>query len=152
MELGFLFQNSTATTQMVSGQKGFYNAQNVAMSVDIHGSEERDQTTVKSVGLKWMVVAMDNKLYRIEVIMYDNLPTIDTAGMLITNEGVAYVKLHPVKIKATPKSEVVHGRWIHDINNLYGCSECMGRETMSHKKMKNYCPNCGAIMDGDKHE
>ena len=42
---------------------------------------------------------------------------------------------------------VKHGRWIHDINNLYGCSECMERETMSHKKLKVYCPNCGAKMD-----
>ena len=47
-------------------------------------------------------------------------------------------------IEAEP---VRHGRWIHDINNLYGCSECFGRETMSHKKLKPYCPNCGAKMD-----
>lgn len=44
---------------------------------------------------------------------------------------------------------VRHGRWIHDINNLYGCSECMERETMSHKRLKHYCPNCGAKMDGE---
>lgn len=42
---------------------------------------------------------------------------------------------------------VRHGRWIHDINNLYGCSECFTRETMSHKKRKNFCSNCGAKMD-----
>ena len=42
--------------------------------------------------------------------------------------------------------EVKHGRWVHDINNLYGCSECMERETMSPKKLKPYCPNCGADM------
>ena len=47
-------------------------------------------------------------------------------------------------IEAEP---VRHGRWIHDINNLYGCSECMERETMSPKRLKNYCPNCGAKMD-----
>ena len=51
-------------------------------------------------------------------------------------------------IKAEP---VRHGRWIHDINNLYGCSKCFGRETMSHKKLKPYCPNCGAKM-GKKEE
>ena len=44
--------------------------------------------------------------------------------------------------------EVKHGKWIHDYNNVYGCSECLGRETMSPKKLKNYCPNCGAKMDG----
>lgn len=46
-------------------------------------------------------------------------------------------------IETTP---VKHGRWIHDINNLYGCTECGERETMSPKKLKNYCPNCGAKM------
>ncbi len=48
--------------------------------------------------------------------------------------------------------EVVHGWWIHDINNLYGCSECGERETMSPKKLKNYCPNCGAKMDGERKD
>ena len=42
---------------------------------------------------------------------------------------------------------VKHGRWVHDYNNLYGCSNCLARETMSHKKLKNYCPNCGCKMD-----
>ena len=44
---------------------------------------------------------------------------------------------------------VVHGRWVHDINNLYGCSACLERETMSHRKLKKYCPHCGAKM-GDQ--
>lgn len=42
------------------------------------------------------------------------------------------------------------GRWVHDINNLYGCDQCGERETMSPRKMKRYCPNCGAKMtDGN---
>ena len=47
-------------------------------------------------------------------------------------------------IEAEP---VRHGRWIYDINNLYGCSRCFGREVISPKKPKAYCPNCGAKMD-----
>ncbi len=43
---------------------------------------------------------------------------------------------------------VRHGQWIHDINNLYACSECLERETMPPKRLKPYCPNCGAKMDG----
>lgn len=54
----------------------------------------------------------------------------------------SWLESQPV-IEAEP---VKHGRWVHDINNLYGCSECLERETMSHKKIKNYCPNCGAKM------
>ena len=53
-----------------------------------------------------------------------------------------------VKLSPTIDAEPVRrGRWIHDINNLYGCSECFERETMSHKKLKPYCSNCGARMD-----
>ncbi len=63
---------------------------------------------------------------------------------------VAYDMAQLVKnAPAADVDHVVHGRWIHDINNLYGCSECFGRETMSHKKRKPYCPNCGARMDGE---
>lgn len=40
----------------------------------------------------------------------------------------------------------LQGEWIHDINNLYGCSVCLGRETMSPKRMKKYCSTCGARM------
>ena len=54
-----------------------------------------------------------------------------------------YIKNAP-SVDAAP---VVHGRWIHDNNNRYGCSECMAREIMSYRNPKNYCPNCGAKMD-----
>ena len=55
-----------------------------------------------------------------------------------------FLKSRPA-IDAEP---VRHGRWIHDINNLYGCSECLAREVMSSRRSpKNYCPNCGAKMD-----
>lgn len=58
--------------------------------------------------------------------------------------------MHDVrKGPAADVAPVVHGRWIHDSNNLYGCSECLGRETMSPKKLKPYCPNCGCKMDGE---
>lgn len=55
-------------------------------------------------------------------------------------------------IEELPAADVVkvkHGCWFHDINNLYACSKCLGRETMSHRNPKPYCPNCGARMDGD---
>lgn len=51
------------------------------------------------------------------------------------------------KIPAAEVEPVRHGRWIHDINNLYGCSECLERETMSPKRLKPYCHNCGTKMD-----
>lgn len=51
--------------------------------------------------------------------------------------------------------EVVHARWIMSKEkdtfgyiNHFHCSQC-GRES---KDVGNYCSNCGAKMDGDKHE
>lgn len=41
-----------------------------------------------------------NKLYRIETLMNVNLPENDTEGILITNKGTTFVKLHPVQIKS----------------------------------------------------
>ena len=55
----------------------------------------------------------------------------------------------PPTVDAEP---VRHGEWIHDINNLYGCSKCFNRETMSLKRLKPYCPNCEAKMDGGKQD
>lgn len=45
-----------------------------------------------------------------------------------------------------PESLRPKGRWIHDYNNRYGCSRCGERETMSPKKLKHFCFNCGAKM------
>ena len=46
--------------------------------------------------------------------------------------------------------EVVHGRWIrHKENCLYNkCSICC----YEHCRENNYCPNCGAKMDGTPKE
>ena len=69
-------------------------------------------------------------------------------GKQKTIDGEPYVRLWDALMAPVEDvAPVVHGRWIHDINNLYGCSECLGRETMSHKKLKPYCPNCGAKME-----
>ena len=49
--------------------------------------------------------------------------------------------------------EVVHGRWTHDNPWLYGfeCNQC-GKWILPEDGTAdmNYCPNCGAKMDGDK--
>lgn len=43
--------------------------------------------------------------------------------------------------------EVVHGRWVHKGAWHIECSEC--QYILAHiGEAKNYCPNCGAKMDG----
>lgn len=67
---------------------------------------------------------MENEIVNAKSI--DNAPTIDAV---------------PVR----------HGRWkVIDAEEprRYGCSEC--KRLSWH--MENYCPNCGARMDGDEDE
>ena len=58
-----------------------------------------------------------------------------------------------IMLPAADVAPVVHGEWVHEhISEGYAwvmCSEC---EAVIHKilinKRLNYCPNCGAKMDG----
>lgn len=54
-------------------------------------------------------------------------------------------------MESVPSADVVevrHGQWIEDLTNPYGiryvCSVCGGVKQWK----SNYCPNCGAKMDG----
>ena len=81
---------------------------------------------------------------------------------LFGENGMA--RLHVADIDVLPRVdavEVVHGEWtiIEDDWNdevIYECSVCkeafvtLDGEPMG--KLYNYCPNCGAKMDGDGNE
>ena len=57
-------------------------------------------------------------------------------------------------IKAAPAADVapvVHGRWIADgdgYNWTYNCSICAWKDGYPFNERHNFCPNCGAKMDG----
>lgn len=75
---------------------------------------------------------------------FDNIPPyIGLSGSLVQQ----YIDKAPT----VDAVEVVHGRWVNSYMNRYGhpchcCSVCGFKA--SHQD-KNYCPNCGAKMDGD---
>ena len=52
----------------------------------------------------------------------------------------------------TNYQEVVHGRWIEGRKCRYICSVCQGEAGLYGggigQNLSNYCPNCGAKMDG----
>lgn len=58
------------------------------------------------------------------------------------------------KVKAIPAAdvvEVVHAEWVHIIENHYKCSNCWGRANVPeflNEPLYEYCPFCGARMDG----
>ena len=84
---------------------------------------------------------------------------------------IAFVCQHPEPcadllgafFEAEPEdvTPVVHGQWEHDHTDMVGgnfavlkCSICgyKGYAIADHIKNGNYCPNCGAKMDGgEKH-
>ena len=69
----------------------------------------------------------------------------------ITMKGVAIINQFPT-IEAKP---VVHGKWLihkghfHDFAECSLCGEDYGKDTAM---AFNYCPYCGAKMDGDGSE
>ena len=93
---------------------------------------------------------MADNLYRIEVVGHDgqrspyNLPEIDTVGMLMTNEELAYVKLHKVRINATAKAKEAKMYWRHDApgRQTLCCTAC--DLPCSGMEETKYCNKCGA--------
>lgn len=67
------------------------------------------------------------------------------------NEALADVRVNAPTIEAEP---VRHGRWIIHIDDIFPsdstqeCSVCHVHETIQIYN-DNYCPHCGARMDGD---
>ena len=55
------------------------------------------------------------------------------------------------KIPTIDAVEVVHGRWKeYQVPHIMCCSECDWATGVQDDF--NYCPNCGAKMDGDENE
>lgn len=56
-------------------------------------------------------------------------------------------------IKAEPTADVEpvrHGRWTRDVPCFVLCSECKDQVLVADALFCNFCPNCGAKMDGGK--
>ena len=75
------------------------------------------------------------------------------AGQNLTAEEVKQVILKfEEKIKSVPAADVApvqHGRWVINSDGYYPqCSQCM--DEPKGGVMTDYCPNCGARMDGGK--
>lgn len=65
-----------------------------------------------------------------------------------------FVKGLVLNIPAADVQEVKHGRWLQlsdddQYEGSYLCSECRTEEIFfDESSFSNYCPNCGAKMDG----
>ena len=65
-------------------------------------------------------------------------------------DGVDAIDIKDVDtIPAADVAPVRHGRWLHRKNGIAYCSEC---EIDTVEDETNYCPNCGAKMDGERKD
>lgn len=72
----------------------------------------------------------------------------DTALATLEEHGIGLAQKADV-------AEVVHGKWVKNeeesqkhIEAIYFCSACQNWEAWGETEKYNYCPNCGAKMDG----
>ena len=49
-----------------------------------------------------------------------------------------------------PSPSIKHGHWIGKEDQKWHCSECDGIAPKGYRY--NYCPHCGARMDGERRE
>ena len=56
------------------------------------------------------------------------------------------LKADVICISAADVAPVVHGRWVFGGDGCVICSKC--NEEESNDNHRNFCPNCGAKMDG----
>jgi predicted RNA-binding Zn-ribbon protein involved in translation (DUF1610 family) len=69
----------------------------------------------------------------------------------ITMKGVAILN----NFQSADVVEVKHGEWIVCGDGEYVpfmCSACGKTTSWYHKQTANYCPNCGAKMDGERKD
>ena len=65
------------------------------------------------------------------------------------NGVVLHRYIKEIDLKAIPAADVapvVHGRWVFGGDGCVICSKC--NEEESNDNHRNFCPNCGAKMDG----
>lgn len=103
-------------------------------------------------------MATEKRLIDADAMREDWLENGENEYVYDTNAVLESIDAQPT-IEATP---VVHGRWLDngicdhkpsrfrnpDKWTIYKCSECS--YSNGRRKNANYCPNCGAKMDGEK--
>ena len=72
------------------------------------------------------------------------------------NVAVSFNENQAKYIESLGITEVVHGRWekASEKMPIYRCSICKERNLFKngYNVLSNYCPNCGAKMDGERKD
>ena len=68
----------------------------------------------------------------------------------IVGKHYARIKMHINGAPPVDAVEVAHGWWIQECKNRRRCSNCQHGRNTDTQIGWNYCPNCGAKMDGER--
>ena len=101
-------------------------------------------TTAQTAVQRWMVKTMTDYIKREDAL--EQFDYYDLGEYLTTQ-----IRGMLMDIPSADVAPVRHGHWeVIDAEEprRYGCSEC--KRLSWH--MENYCPNCGARMDGESDE
>ncbi|MBO5953473.1 MAG: hypothetical protein J6Q53_05075 [Oscillospiraceae bacterium] len=82
------------------------------------------------------------------------LAEVAKAQALEPDKAVAKIILLITEAESMDAAEVVHGHNLKDHNSAFECSVCGWEDwdTLTADTSEyNYCPNCGAKMDGDRN-
>ena len=96
-----------------------------------------------------------------KIIYADDLQKAIVDDVTVKGRAFAAVMRHIAAAPAVDAVEVVHGEWeiIEDdylMDTIYKCSVCKEEfvtiDGTPAENLWNYCPNCGAKMDGERRE
>ena len=96
------------------------------------------------------VTTMDNDLIR----RGDAITTLTIMADKMTADGAAVMDMAADILKNIPAVDavqVLHGEWMLK-PNIYGVAYCSVCDFELHTDDTNFCPNCGARMDGRRKE
>ena len=75
-----------------------------------------------------------------------NIDKVYSTGKLTQDECIDCAESVLDDLFSADVTPVVHGKWISECEPHYECSEC--HHWFHLYQYMNYCPNCGAKMDG----
>lgn len=77
------------------------------------------------------------------------------AAIMSEKPDAHYPQWYADKMKAIPSADVapvLHGKWGFKVGmNIYRERDCLVCKKHIKSNFWNFCPNCGAKMDGDGH-
>ena len=95
-------------------------------------------------------MANEKRLISYDVLIA-HLDSCITQGKGLFKSVCVAIKCFVEQMPTVDAVEVVHGRWVVKGQDLF-CSHCdqeSGHNQWGASAFSNYCPNCGAKMDGD---